>query len=70
MSGLSVFNDGKQVIVVMPLKEAVHLGALLDACLDTAGNIEGRDIDLTNKQVSKAEDNMIALSTKLMELDR
>lgn len=63
---LTVFKNDKQIVILMTRKEGEHLGALLDACLDVPGNLEGSDIGLTNRQLSKAEDNMIALSYELM----
>lgn len=66
--GVSVLGDDKQVIIIMPLKEAKCLGILLDACLDTAGNIEGIDVDLTTKQIGKAENNMIKLAEELWKI--
>jgi hypothetical protein len=54
------------IVVLIPKKEAGPLGTLLDACLDTAGNIEARDIGVTARQMDKAEDTMIALADFLI----
>jgi hypothetical protein len=67
---ISVLHDDKQVIVIIPKKEAISLGTLLDACLDTVGAIEGGDVDLTSKQISRAEDNMISLASQLQGLEQ
>lgn len=67
MMSISVLKDNKNGIVLMPKAEASCLGALLDACLDTVGCVEPSDIGVTVRQLSKAEDNMIALSTALLE---
>lgn len=68
MTKLTIHSDDKYVAIMIPRKQAMPLGTLLDACLDTVGNIEKGDVDLTARQLSKAEDNMIELSKKLMEI--
>lgn len=69
MPKLSVAIVGEFVVVLIPKKQAAPLGALIDACLDTAGCVEGRDIGNTLAQMNKAEDNMSELATKLMETE-
>jgi hypothetical protein len=62
---MDIFKTKSHAVVIIPLKDAMLLGVLLDACMDTVGNIEARDVDLTPKQLSRAEDNMQTIATEL-----
>ena len=63
---MKIYNDDTQFVVVIQKKDAECLGALFDACMDTVGVVEPRDIGVTKRQLEKAEDNMYTLSSKFL----
>jgi len=63
---MKVYSDDTQFVVILSKKDAECLGALIDACMDTVGCVEPKDIGVTARQLEKAEDNMGTLSSKFL----
>jgi len=63
---MKLYSDDTQFVVVISKKDAECLGALFDACMDTVGCVEPKDIGITKRQLEIAEDNMLALSSKFL----
>ena len=63
---MKIYSDATQFVVILSKKDGECLGALLDACMDTAGCVEPKDIGVTVRQLERAEDDMGTLSSKLL----
>jgi hypothetical protein len=63
---MKIYSDDTQFVVVISKKDAECLGALFDTCMDTVGCVLPDEIGVTKRQLEKAEEHMLTLSSKFL----